>query len=286
MKAARLSALVRAIRGASMFGMFGIAGAGVACLPPDRAIERGAVYIELTANAKKVDVSGFEIAFDRITVVAGADLINCHSVYFVERPLPPLAVFDVFTPRMFELRSITEVECVAAGGFIVNDSEPTIATGISDEELGLLQPNGPGTLRAGSAHVVANLRYVVRGGADDPNAYRRKFDLTVFGMANAKTALVKVPRGDKTDVRITFDTDRVARALVPLLVWDVDRDQVITSAELSPSAAEAFRNELGDAWTLTSVNTPISASRLTLPVGSAINRAPAFGGLQPAPPLL
>lgn len=281
MRAARLFAPV-------LLGVIGIGVVGVACLPPDNAIERGAVYIELTANAKKVDVSGFEITFDRITVVAGADLINCHSVYYVERPLPPLAVFDVFTPRMFELRSITEVDCVAAGGFIVNDSEPTIANGISNEELLFLQPGGAGprTLKAGSAHVVADLRYVVGGAVDDPNAYRRKFDLTVFGMANAKTALVKVPRGDKTDVRITFDTDRVARALVPLLVWDVDRDRVITTAELSPSAAEAFRNELGDAWTLTSVNSPISASRLTLPVGSAINRAPAFGGLQPAPPLL
>lgn len=236
-------------------GALAIGGAlavwSAACLPPDRSIERGAIYTHLRAGPLRVDYGSYRVDFERLTMILGADTIGCHARFYVDRSSGPVRIVDMARPYTFEHRAITDEECVVAAGFIQAQDAPVADPALPESEVKLVEPSPPGQL--GTMHVVARVTYVVPE-EDDPSAppiFQKRVDVLLFGVTGAKSSVlpVPVPHGDKNDVESKYQTITLANQLVTASFYDLNRDDLVTTAELDTTTLEALRRAASDQWT-------------------------------------
>jgi len=220
-----------------------------ACLPPDQSTERGAIYVKLEARPLKVRTGPYSVTFERLTMIVGADTVQCHSLFYVDRATGPVAVIDFTQPYTFEKRAITDGACVVVGGFILAKDEPFVAAGVSAEEAARVRPDGVG--RLGNVHVRARVRYPDDdSGGTTPVAFDRVVDVLLEGVSGAQTTgyEIIVPHGDRADLTSTYDTTRLAQALIYVSYEDRDRDGVVTGTELRPDEMQSLVQAASDRW--------------------------------------
>lgn len=226
-----------------------------ACLPPDNSKERGAIYVHLSAAPLIQDrLGGYRIDFERVAMIVSGDVIQCHSMFYVERPKSAVAVLDLMRPFTFEHRSLLDDSCGTVGGFVnLANAVPFIAEGITEDERKLLMPDGIGVV--GSMHVVARIRSAFESPGAVP--FERKVDVVIHNVTGFSmiAAGVAVPSAGKSDVAFGFSLTPLATELTNVTAWDRSRDGTITTEELPPYIMARIRIALADKWSLLSRST-------------------------------
>ena len=156
-----------------------------ACLPPDDSVERGAIYAELDADALVHDFGAAVVTVERVVVLAGSAVPDCHVTYYVDRPAPPVAVVDLAKPYVIEHRGLDERNCRINGGFIKVEGTPTRGPGVTDEDWALLWGAGGGD--AGAARVVVRIDYPFSNGARPA-----RFDLVFRDLRGSELGVTEV----------------------------------------------------------------------------------------------
>lgn len=222
----------------------------VGCLPPDQSTERGAIYVTLDATPLKNRVGPYSVTFEKLTMIVGADTVQCHSLFYVDRATGPVAVLDLTAPYTFEKRAITDGACVVVAGFILAKDAPFLGPGVSTEEAARVRPDGVG--RLGNVHLRARVRYPADDGdaAPPPGAYERVVDVSLEDVTGAQTTgyEIIVPHGARADVATTFDTSRLARAVINVIYEDKNQDGVVTNAELRVDEIMTLVQAASDRW--------------------------------------
>src|SRR6185295_6167000 len=130
-------------------------------------------------------------------------------------------------------------------------TDPYATDGVTEEDKRLLLPEGIGTV--GNLHLVATLRYPRERIAGSPSlaSFQRRFDIVIpatTGYAITPTA-VKVPHGDKADIRFRYDLGPLATTLAyEALFWDTDHDGTITTDELPQTTKDSLKRAASDRW--------------------------------------
>lgn len=231
----------------------GSAASGGGCLPPDRSVERGAIYMHLESKSQVVLSSPYRITFERISMIAGADLVDCHSVFYVERSPPILSIFDLTRGITFEHRSLKEPRCGLVAGFINNPNHvvPRVEADMPQREVGLLvRPDGVG--QRGNVYIAATVEAPVYEGAPDipiDPTFTRRFELVMYELSGFQTASTVVIHGAKIDLTFTFDTADVGAAIAASSSWDASRDGgVVTMDELNAEDQNRIKSSVAGAW--------------------------------------
>ncbi len=214
-----------------------------ACLPHDESTPRGAIYAELGAGARVHDYLSIVVTIERVVVLAGSAVPDCHLTYFVDRPQAPVAVVDLDQPFVIEHRALDERSCRINGGFIKVEDTPQRGPGVTDEDWALLWDGS----EAGAARVVARVD-VRSAGAPRPPV---RFDLVYRDLRGSVLGVTEVPAGGKTDIAYEWDSSDLAQQIVSTLLtgsFDRDRDGVVRVDELSPRAREVARVAIANGW--------------------------------------
>ncbi|WP_146653469.1 hypothetical protein [Labilithrix luteola] len=228
-------------------------GGASACLPSDEDTARGALYVELDAAPLVVEQGSFSVSFERLAMLAGADAVDCHSYFVVERPLGAVAVIDLMKPYTFEHRALTETECAVAAGFISTTDTPHVAQGVSPEDGQLLASS-----RVGEAAPIGNMHIVarVRSGTSPSSVVERRIDLLLTGIAGGVRTPrpITVPRGDKRDVFVRFDTSRLLQALQVIALSHPREPGIVSTEQLRPWELDTVTKAATNAWSFRTVS--------------------------------
>lgn len=223
--------------------------AATACLPSDESVERGAIYVRLSAAPLRQSVGDAHVLeFETLNVIVNGDTLSCHSLYYVDRPRPSVTLVSLLQPYVFEHRSLTDQTCGVLAGYSNPQNVKAWATdGIDPAERDLLMPEGVGSV--GSLHVVAVL-YRVPSAAGESLRVERRFDLVLHGLTGAAVQAngVPAPRGGMSEVYATLDMAPLAVELSNDVRWDKNRDGTVTSDELPDSVVERVRQAASDKW--------------------------------------
>jgi hypothetical protein len=224
------------------------AAALCACLPADESVERGAVYVHL----RRVDAFAFEgFAIDRLLLLAGAAVPDCHTTYYVDRPKPPYGVYvlSLDEPLLFEHRSLRESQCGVTTGFLNVESAPVRGPGVTQAEYDEMYQ--PKITTVGAVHIYAHVVY-----DSFDHRFDKKFDIVLTGLRGGATAETDVPRGGHRELAFTFDTTDLAYAILATASRDVDGDGVVRTDELDTSSSVALKQKVAGAWRRDYVNEP------------------------------
>lgn len=227
-------------------------GGASSCLPSDEDIQRGAIYVQLSADPLGTNLGGFSVSFERLAMLAGADAVDCHSYFVVERPLGSVAVIDLMKPYTFEHRALTETQCVVAAGFISTTDTPHVAEGVSAEDGQWLASSvDGGTKPVGNLHVIARVRW----GATPSSVIEQRIDLHLTGTTGGvRTPLpITVPRGGKRDVFVRFDTSRLSQALALIASNHAREPEIVGTDHLGEWELDTVVKAVTNAWSFRSV---------------------------------
>ncbi len=229
----------------------------VSCLPEDKSTERGGVEITLAAGpfeaktaAAGVTARTTEVVLDRLVMLAGASVPECHATYYIARPPPPTAVLDMRKPYVFEHRSLVETHCKVNAGFIKIEQPPARGDGVTPEEY--LELYTEGITGFGAMRLTASVKITYK--TLPPEA--KRFEIFFADIRGLQVTTTDVPRGDKVSKRFVFDTTQMLLALPGMIRFDRDGDGTVTLAELDGPRQALIRSLAEVAWRETPVEVP------------------------------
>ena len=217
-----------------------------ACLPKDESTERGAINVHLAASGIDVEVgSVYKVTFEQLTMVARGDLLDCHAVYYVQRPLSAIAIIDLTKPYTFEHRSLIEERCNVLVGFVPAPAMPHVAAGVTDAEAALIQGDVDGGAIVGTVHARARVSYEQQSTGTH---VERVVDVRIMYATGWRARFAVAPRGGKTDAAFSYDTRPLAEALLSASFSGGARKTLVTNEDLTPGALETLRQAASERW--------------------------------------